>query len=183
QATRALAGLVSGILDVCQLAAGTFQLHPRPIDLDEVIALATAEVRPQAEGKRQRLSVEIGELPVIEADDQRLHQVLTSLLGNAVKFTPEGGVIVLRARAEAGRVRLEVSDDGPGIAPEALPKLFEPFSQLDTATTRRTGGVGVGLAIAKALVEAHGGTIGVDSRVGCGSTFWLSLPTGSEGEA
>lgn len=183
QATKALARLVNGVLDVCQLAAGSFKLHPRAIDFDEVIAQASEEVRPQAEGRGQRLVCELGELPVIEGDDQRLHQVLTSLLENAIKFTPEGGAIALRARAEAGRVRVEVEDDGPGIAPEALSRLFEPFSQLDMGTTRQAGGVGVGLAIAKALVEAHGGEIGVESRVGCGSTFWLTLPSSGACEA
>src|SRR6185436_18201992 len=126
---------------------------------------------------------------VVRGDPGRLRQVLVNLVANALKFTHEGGVSV-RVRREpshdpAVRLRVEVSDTGIGIAPEARTRLFLSFSQVDSSTTRRYGGTGLGLAIAKQLAEAMGGAIGVDSEPGRGSTFWFTVALGAaiEGEA
>ena len=103
-------------------------------------------------------------------------QVLTNLVGNAIKFTAAGGRVEVRARAEGGELLTEVQDTGMGIEPAERGKLFQRFRQLDMSHTRAAGGTGLGLAISKALVEAHGGTIGVESEPGVGSTFWFRLP-------
>jgi signal transduction histidine kinase len=99
-----------------------------------------------------------------------------NLVSNAIKFTPEGGVIVIQACTENGNLKVEVTDTGIGIAPDDLNKLFKPFTQLDMSSTRKVGGTGLGLSISKALTEAHGGAIGVLSEPGKGSTFWFTLP-------
>jgi signal transduction histidine kinase len=106
----------------------------------------------------------------------RVVQVLNNLLGNAIKFTPEGGRVVVRTSAEAGFLRCEVADTGVGIAAEDQPKLFQRFSQLDMSNTRSAGGAGLGLSIVKAIVNAHGGEVGIHSEPGQGATFWFTLP-------
>ncbi|MFN3431015.1 MAG: sensor histidine kinase, partial [Candidatus Sericytochromatia bacterium] len=115
-------------------------------------------------------------LPCVQADPQRLTQVINNLVGNAIKFTPQGGRITLDARLEDGCLRVEVADTGPGIAEADRDKLFKRFGQLDTSNTRSHTGTGLGLSIVKAIVEAHGGRLGVRSRPGAGATFWFELP-------
>jgi two-component system cell cycle sensor histidine kinase PleC len=112
----------------------------------------------------------------LEADATRVMQVLTNLLDNAIKFTPEGGTIRLSSRVVGGHVLTEVEDTGVGIAESDIPKLFQRFQQLDMSLSRPAGGAGLGLNIAKGLVEAHQGEIGVISQVGRGSRFWFTLP-------
>ena len=115
-------------------------------------------------------------LPLLKADAARLTQVMVNLLSNAIKFTAPGGRVTVSARSDATRLHIEVVDTGAGIPREDLPRLFHPFTQLDMSRTRQVGGVGIGLSISRAIVEAHGGTIGVTSELGQGSTFWVSLP-------
>jgi signal transduction histidine kinase len=109
-------------------------------------------------------------------DSLRIIQVLTNLVGNAIKFTPEGGAITVRAFPRGGELLTEVQDTGCGIGPEHAAVVFERFIQVDMSATRQAGGAGLGLAISKGLVEAHGGSIGVSSQLGAGSTFWFALP-------
>src|SRR5262249_44405546 len=136
-----------------------------------------ANLRPLAARKELALSCDLpDDLPELTADPQRVAQVLTNLLNNAIKFTPEGGRIAVRARREAGAVRGGGSDTGIGIVAAGPPHLFQPFPQVDMSPTRGFGGTGLGLSISKALVEAHGGVIGVSSEPGRGSTFWFTLP-------
>lgn len=176
-----LLSLVNDLLDMSRIQAGTFQLSPEVIDFPGVVAEVVSNMTPLAEQKGQRLLVASQtELPALCADPQRLGQVLINLIGNAVKFTPGAGVITVRAAVAGDRLRCEVADTGPGIAESDRPRLFRQFSQLDTSLTRKAGGTGLGLSISKALVEAHGGEIGVDSELGKGSTFWFTLPVRRE---
>jgi signal transduction histidine kinase len=181
-----LLALVNDLLDMSRIQAGKFTLSPEPIALAPVLEEAVASLAPLAEQKRQRLDLAIApDLPTLVADRQRLSQVVVNLVGNAIKFTPDGGTIRLSGALELeggngspAALRVAVTDNGPGIAPEDQPKVFRRFTQLDMSTTRPSGGTGLGLSISKALVEAHGGTIGVESERGRGSTFWFTLPLG-----
>jgi PAS domain S-box-containing protein len=175
--TEGLLSLVNDLLDMSLIQSGQFVISPRPIGLPEVISGVLANLAPLAQEKHQTLTDDTpADLPLLDADEQRIGQVLANLVGNAIKFTPEGGHITVSARQEGDRVRCEVRDDGPGIAVEDLPRLFKRFALLDPSNTRPTRGTGLGLVISKSLVEAHGGTIGVESEKGRGSTFWFSLP-------
>jgi signal transduction histidine kinase len=111
-------------------------------------------------------------------DAGRIGQVIMNLVGNAIKFTPPGGRIKLKLTTGPREIRVAVRDTGIGIAPEHQQALFEKFYQVDFSMTRERGGAGLGLSISKALVEAHGGTIGLESELGAGSTFWFTLPVG-----
>jgi PAS domain S-box-containing protein len=172
-----LMALVSDLLDMSRIQAGKFTLDPRPLRLPEVLDAVVAYLKPLADQKHQALVEAVPEdLPLLVADEQRVAQVLTNLVGNAIKFTPEGGTVTVRAHEVDGRIRCEVVDTGIGIAPRDIGRLFQRFTQLDSSYTRRAGGTGLGLSISKALVEAHGGQIGVESELGVGSTFWFELP-------
>lgn len=172
--------LVNDLLDMSRIQAGTFSLDVRAIDLGEAVEAAVDSLQGLAQQNGVRLGVAPGpDRPIICADEQRIVQVLLNLVGNALKFTPAGGSVTVRVLREGEEVRCEVADTGPGIPPEDLPRLFQRFSQLDMTTTRRAKGTGLGLSISKAIVEAHGGTIGVSSEPGYGSTFWFALPAAS----
>jgi signal transduction histidine kinase len=173
-----LTRLVSDLLDMSQIQAGAFSLDPQPLELMTLVAEVLEGIAPLATSKRLALHTALpAEQPAVLADHRRVGQVLLNLLSNAVKFTPEGGRVDLRmAIVEGGALRCEVTDTGPGIPPEAMSRLFQRFSQLDMKSTRRAGGAGLGLSIAKGIVEAHGGQIGVESEPGVGSTFWFTLP-------
>jgi len=133
-------------------------------------------VRPLALKNKQTLNAELPpSLPVIQADEERLRQVVLNLLNNAFKFTPPGGSITVRAREENAYLITEVQDTGPGISKEEQAKLFEPYQQSEELRTRLSG-LGLGLSLAKKLVELHGGQIWVKSQKGKGSTFAFSIP-------
>ncbi|HEY9723019.1 MAG TPA: PAS domain-containing sensor histidine kinase, partial [Oscillatoriaceae cyanobacterium] len=169
--------LVNDLLDMSRIQAGRFSVSPRTACLRDAIEQVVSSMEIFAQAKHQHLVNAVrGELPSVFADEQRVAQVLTNLISNAIKFTPEGGTITVRARQEGSQLFCEVEDNGRGIDLKHFPKLFQRFGQLDTSNTRAAGGIGLGLSIAKAIVEAHGGEIGVDSEPGKGSTFWFSLP-------
>ncbi len=183
---EALLGIINDILDFSKIEAGKLELEAVDFDLAEAIDDVAALVAQSAGAKGLELVADCRpEVPtMVRGDVGRLRQILLNLASNAVKFT-EHGEVVIRAslgtplgdeETGAVSVRLEVLDTGIGIAPTAVERLFEPFSQADASTTRRYGGTGLGLAICRRLVEAMGGSIGVDSRLGHGSTFWLELP-------
>ena len=177
--TEVLLGLINDLLDMSRMQAGKFTLVVAPLDLGAVVRTTVANASALAEQKALRLEVDVApDLPVVEGDEQRLAQVVLNLVGNATKFTPNGGAVAVRAARRDGHVRVEVRDDGPGIDPRHHDRLFQPFFQADSSNTRQAGGTGLGLSIARALVEAHGGRIGVESAPGAGSTFWFELPTG-----
>ena len=169
--------LVNGILDLERLRTGQLLLQPRALDAAEVAAGVIAQLQPVAEAIALQLEC-AGPLP-LAADRDRLAQVLTNLVANAIKFSPPGGRVIVRGRAVGERVRFEIADQGPGIEPAQQQRLFRRFEQLDPADRRSRGGTGLGLAISKAIVEQHGGSIGVQSEPGRGSTFWFELPRGS----
>jgi len=168
--------LVNDLLDLALLQAGKLRLSLAQVHLPEVVAEVLGTLGPLADEKRLRLEAEEAAVAPLVADRQRVAQILTNLVANAIKFTPPDGRITVRLRPEADGVRIEVTDTGPGISLEDQEKLFHRFTQLDMSSTRAAGGTGLGLSISKALVEAHDGTIGVESVLGCGATFWFRLP-------
>lgn len=168
--------LVDDLLDFARIQAGKFTILPTETDVPSLIEEAIASFGPAAEAKEIRIEREL-ELPHPAClDRRRIFQVLANLLSNALKFVPVGGKIRVHAFHEGPWLVTEIQDNGSGIAPEDLPKLFQPFKQLEMGLTRRVGGVGLGLIISKAIVEAHGGTIEAESTPGKGSTFRFKLP-------
>ncbi|MDB5097447.1 MAG: hypothetical protein JWM80_1868 [Cyanobacteria bacterium RYN_339] len=173
----ALLDLVNDLLELTYIQAGRLEVAARPIEFGEVARHVQARLGGRAQEKGLTILTEVpDDLPLVEADDLRVEQALIHLIGNAIKFTPARGQVTVRAYAGGDRLVCEVEDTGDGIAPDLLPKLFQRFTQLDMSTTRKAGGTGLGLSIAKALVEAHGGAIGVRSQPGVGSVFWFTLP-------
>lgn len=175
---RHLLDLINELLDLSKIAAGRMELRLEPLELHAVLREAADSLRAQLEARNHTLAIEVPpEQVVVTADGGRVRQVLLNLLSNAIKFTTDGGRITIGARLEgAGRVRIAVADSGIGIAPGDQQTLFQEFVQVDASPSRRYEGTGLGLALSKRLVELHGGTIGVESELGKGSTFWFILP-------
>jgi signal transduction histidine kinase len=174
--TIVLGRLVDDLRVLALAEAGRMPLERGEVDLAALARRAVESFAPQAQDKGLRLAYE-GEaaLPPISADAQRLAQVLGNLLSNAIRHTPPDGSVTVHAWADAQGTHMAVRDTGCGIAPEDLPHLFERFYRADRARSRADGGTGLGLAIAKQLVEAHGGKIAVESTVGVGTTFTITL--------
>jgi signal transduction histidine kinase/HAMP domain-containing protein len=176
---RNLLQLINELLDLQRIAAGRMDLRAEPVDLASLLSEATQGVQAQAHQRRHALVLEppAADLRVL-ADRGRVRQVLLNLLSNAIKFTPDGGRITVQAAAANGgeSVRVAVADTGIGIAPEDQAKLFQEFVQLDASASRKYEGTGLGLALSRRLIELQGGTIGVDSELDKGSTFWFTLP-------
>ena len=170
------ARLVSDIMDVSRIARGSLLLDKAPIDLPAVIDAAIELVREPAALRGIVIETDAGEPCAVVADAKRLQQVLWNLLSNAVKFGREGGRVRVGVRVEAGVVSIAVDDDGPGIAPEFLPHVFDQFRQADASSTRRHEGLGLGLAIARHIVEQHGGSIVASNLAGGGASFVIRLP-------
>jgi len=174
---RHLLELINELLDLSKIAAGRMELRLEALEVSALLREAADTVRAQLEARRHTLVIEpLPDHLLVTADPVRLRQVLLNLLSNAIKFSTDGGRVTLSARLEdTARVRVAVTDTGIGIAPADQRKLFQEFVQLDASESRRYEGTGLGLALSKRLVELHGGTIGVDSEVGTGSTFWFTL--------
>jgi signal transduction histidine kinase len=172
-----LLGLINDVLDLSKLEAGQLQLHEEEVDLIDLVGTSMHYVEPQAQRSNVRLSHSVDErVRFIRADGRRLRQVLINLLSNAVKFTPEGGKVgVVCTRTTAG-ISIVVNDTGVGIAPSDIPRAMEPFGQIDSKISRRHQGTGLGLPLAKHLVELHEGTLTVESRVNVGTTVAIVLP-------
>jgi CheY-like chemotaxis protein len=175
---RAQAKLIEDVLDISRIISGKLSLSLGPTGLAEVITASVETVTPAAQAKDIEIVAHLPTQPLtFTADTQRIQQIIWNLLSNAVKFTPKSGKVTVRAAREGSEVTVEVTDTGEGIPANALPYVFDPFQQADTTTTRRHGGLGLGLAIAKQLVVAHGGVIAAHSAgVGKGSTFVVRLP-------
>ena len=179
-----LVRLVDDLLDVSRISRGAVDLDQHPMELSAVVAKALEIARPLAERKRQRLELAVAERGLrVAADSFRLAQVLTNLLTNAIKYTPEGGTIELSAQREGTEVVVSTKDTGIGIAPDLLPRIFGPFVQGASSPYAHNTGLGIGLTLAKRLVEMHGGTLLAKSDgVGKGSEFLVRLPALEEGE-
>ena len=172
-----LSRIVQDLLNLGQMESGGFPLHLEPTQVGEVITRVASVFGPEAESRGIRLKAEVEPgLPVVQADPDRMAQVLVNLLGNAMRHTPDGGVVAVSARRHDGGVAVSVRDTGPGIAEEDLPHVFDRFYRTDEARDRAAGGAGLGLAIAKGIVEAHGGRIWAESAPGQGATFTFTLP-------
>jgi len=170
--------LISDMLDMARIATGKVRLDMADLDLSAVALSAIDVVRPAADAKSVKLVTALGpRVPIVLGDRDRLLQVIWNLLSNAVKFTDSGGRVIVTVNASADAVRLSVSDTGQGIAPEFLSQVFERFKQGDASSARRHGGLGLGLALARELMELHGGTVEAESPgPGRGSTFTIQLP-------
>jgi PAS domain S-box-containing protein len=173
---EALLGLINDILDFSKIEAGKMDLELTPLSLRGAIEDVLDLMAERAHAKGIELVAAIAaDVPCqVRGDAGRLRQVITNLVGNAVKFTQQGAVCVRVARAESDTIRFEVTDTGIGLSPEAQTRLFQPFSQADESTARKYGGTGLGLAICRQIVELMEGRIGVTSEVGRGSTFWFT---------
>lgn len=176
--TQAQANLVDDLLDSQRIVCGNLKLDVGRVHLPGLVDEAIEEVQPAAQAKRIRISAEHEPaLAMVMADPQRLKQAVTKLLSNAVKFTPEDGLVTVTTGRDEQGIRIAVQDTGLGLEPEQLPFVFEPFKQVDSSNARRANGLGLGLSLARQLVELHGGRLGVESEgVGHGSTFTITLP-------
>lgn len=173
--------LIQDLLDVSRIVTGKLRLEVKPLYLGPVIEAAVDSVRQAADAKGIRLNVTSSKnLPLVNGDCDRLQQVFWNLLSNAIKFTPAGGYVDVRAESTGSKVEITVRDNGQGIPREFVPHVFERFQQADGSTTRAHGGLGLGLAVVRHLVEQHGGTVSASSDgTGRGSTFLITLPAAS----
>jgi len=176
---EALSRLINDLLDMSSILSGKMRIERAPVEIAAALREAGETVRPQAEARGVRLELRTGDLGLlnVSGDRTRLVQVFWNLLNNAVKFSPEGGRVSVSLSRLDGSARVEVEDEGQGIPPEFLPHVFERFRQADGSTTRVHGGLGIGLALVKSFVEAHGGTVIASSDgPGRGSRFAVTLP-------
>jgi signal transduction histidine kinase len=172
--TGRMDGLIQDLLEVSRMERGTLALEVFPRDPAVLLAEAAHALAPLATAHGLSLAVDAAEgLPPVVADGERVLQILSNLVGNAVKFTPEGGTVTLASAPAEGEVRFSVTDTGPGIPPEQVPHIFGAFWQARHADRR---GLGLGLSIARGLVEAHGGRIWLESEPGRGASFVFTLP-------
>jgi signal transduction histidine kinase len=171
-----LLGLVSDLLFSARLQGGRLELDRTEVDLHQLVVQAIESARPRAETAGVELTATTAAVPIVSGEAVRLAQLVDNLVSNAIKFTPSGGRVAVRLSSEEGLVRFEVSDTGIGISEQERERLFERFFRSQNALERQIQGTGLGLYISKAIVEAHGGRIGVDSKAGEGTTFVVELP-------
>ncbi|GIX06997.1 MAG: hybrid sensor histidine kinase/response regulator [Candidatus Poribacteria bacterium] len=180
--TERLIRLINDILDLEKIESGKMTFHMRPVSLRRTIEQTLEATKGFADQYGVRLELEPGEDATVYADADRLAQVITNLVSNAVKYSPKGEAVRVRLERQNGRVRVSVEDKGPGIPEEYREKIFDRFTQVDSSTRRQKGGTGLGLAIVKAIVERLGGTVDFVSEVGQGTTFFFELPEYSKAQ-
>ena len=176
QQAERLSRLVDQLLDLSRLESGEIRLDLGDVDLASLVRQVSSEIHVTRGDHLVDVRTEIPEGAAVWGDRERIHQVLFNLLDNAVRYTPPGGEVVVAARPAGTVCEIRVEDNGPGVPPEHVPFLFERFYRVDQARSRGEGGTGIGLAIARSVVEAHGGRIWAESEVGRGSTFAFELP-------
>jgi signal transduction histidine kinase len=179
-----LLALINDVLDMSKFDAGRLELHEEKVDLHEIVAGCINTVRPGAEKAQVTLAAKLDAASmVMHGDGRRLKQIVLNLLSNAIKFTPEGGRVTVSVFAADDGLTLTVADTGIGMTPEQIPKALERFGQIDSRLARRHEGTGLGLPLTKCLVELHGGTLGIHSRVNVGTTVTVSFPAARLAEA
>ena len=183
--TDRLIRLITNILDISKIEAGHIQLELGMHGVDEFVSAAVDGIVAFAESRSIAIETDVaGDLPLVRVDVDRMVQVVTNLLSNAIKFSPPGSTVIVKVSREGGHLALRVTDRGRGIAAEDMGKLFKKFQQLDGSNVRSVGGTGLGLAICRGIVEEHGGSIDVESQLGQGATFTVTVPLpASEGVA
>jgi CheY-like chemotaxis protein len=175
---KAQTQLIESVLDVSRIVSGKLQFDSRPVEVEKVIQAAIDSLRPAADAKNIKFRLLVSSnIPPVSGDFNRLQQVVWNLISNAVKFSPGGTEIDVQLKTVAGQVQIVVKDNGQGISADFLPHVFERFRQADASTTKKFGGLGLGLAIVWHLVELHGGSVEVESDgEGKGATFTVTLP-------
>lgn len=178
RSARSQAQIINDILDVSRIITGRLRLDFRPLELHNILQAAVDSMRPTAEAKGVSLTLKLSASEaLINGDSTRLQQVVWNLLSNALRFTPQGGQIEVELLQQDTHYEIKVQDTGEGISPEFLPFVFDRFRQADSSSTRRYGGLGLGLSIVRQLVELHGGTVSAESAgIGSGATFRIVLP-------
>jgi len=179
EATR-LMTLVDDLMALSRLESRAEPMEFRPVRLDAVVEEAASRLRPQAAQHQIALRTSAANAAVVTADADRLLQVFTNLIDNAIKFTPEGGTVEVTLRQDGADAVVSVADSGRGIPADDLPRIFDRFYRVERSRSREAGGSGLGLAIAKHIVDAHGGRLTAASRIGSGSTFSVALPLARE---
>jgi PAS domain S-box-containing protein len=169
--------IIEDLLDVSRIVSGKLRISTQPVDLLLIIHAAIDAILPAAEAKEIKIVTHVtAPDAIVRADDERLQQVFWNLLANAVKFTPAGGAVDVYLEREGSLAEIRIEDSGPGVPPEFLPRIFERFSQADGSSTRKHGGLGLGLAIVRHLVELHGGTVAAANRETGGAVLIVRLP-------
>ena len=177
QGGQILLDMINDLLDISKMEDGSLKLSREPLQPEAMATLALQQVRALAAGKELQLIADVDpDLPVIQADRDKLARTLVNLLGNACKFTPDGGTITFAVRALDHAVRFSVSDTGEGIPAESFERIFDKFGQVETRKAGHKHSTGLGLTFCKMIVELHGGRIWVESELGQGSTFFFTLP-------
>jgi two-component system sensor histidine kinase CiaH len=176
QEARRMSKLVGGLLTLARSDSNQLELDLKPVEFERIVQDSVGKMQMLADVKDIILQMEIDSTVAMLADEERMQQLLVTLLDNAIKYTPEGGLVRVVCRRLAHSVLLELEDTGIGIAPENLPHIFDRFYRGDKARTRQEGGTGLGLAIAKWIVERHGGKIRVESKLSVGTQVFITLP-------
>jgi two-component system sensor histidine kinase ResE len=175
--TLRLKALINDILELSLLQSGRIEWELNAVDVGDLAARVAFKLGQEIQAKGLTVKQDIPlDLPCILANEDRVEQVLTNFLSNAIRYSPPGATISIRGRFGNEGVTVSVEDQGPGIPAEELPRIWERFYRLEKSRSRALGGTGLGLAIAKEIIEAHGGRVGATSEVGRGSTFWFTLP-------
>ena len=174
--------MINEMLDLDRMEAGKIHIQPKPVDMNTLVRMVIDRARASSDGHTLRTELDQA-LPIINADPDRLIQVISNLLTNAVKYSPEGGEVIIGTHIADGQVYVAVRDHGVGIAPENLSKVFGRYERFESSKTNKVIGTGLGLAICKQIIELHGGRIWVESEPGEGSTFQFTVPVGSPATA